>query len=59
MCVRVCYAQDGGKILEDAMSHNNAVTEFDVRLTEVGEGSEAFIGQRVRSNQGRVREHPA
>ncbi|CAL8392854.1 unnamed protein product [Gadus morhua 'NCC'] len=50
---------DGGKILEDAMSHNNAVTEFDVRLTEVGEGSEAFIGQRVRSNQGRVREHPA
>ncbi|CAL8314354.1 unnamed protein product [Lota lota] len=50
---------DGGKILEEGMSHNNNVTKFDVRLTEVDEGSEAFIGQKVQNNQSRVREQAA
>ncbi|CAL8317817.1 unnamed protein product [Merluccius merluccius] len=50
---------DGGKMLEEGMSRNTGVTECDVRLTEVDEESESFIGQVVRTNQGRAREQLA
>ncbi|XP_042246986.1 dynein regulatory complex subunit 5 [Thunnus maccoyii] len=42
---------DGGKALEDAMSHNTSVTECDIRLTEVDEQSVSFINQVVWTNQ--------
>lgn len=43
--------QDGGKALEEAMSHNTTVTECDIRLTEVDEHSVSFINQVVWTNQ--------
>lgn len=46
MCV-----QDGGKALEEAMSHNTTITECDIRLTEVDEHSVSFINQVVWTNQ--------
>ncbi|XP_044026001.1 dynein regulatory complex subunit 5 [Siniperca chuatsi] len=42
---------DGGKVLEEAMSHNTSVTECDIRLTEVDEQSVLHINQVVWTNQ--------
>ena len=47
MCV-----QDGGKALEEAMSHNTSVTECDIRLSEVDEQIVSSINQVVWTNQG-------
>lgn len=46
----VCV-KDGGRALEEAMSHNTSVTECDIRLTEVDEQSVSFINQVVWTNQ--------
>lgn len=58
VCVHVC-AQDGGKALEEGMSHNTSVTEWDVRLTGVGEESECAMDLVVQSNQARARQQGA
>lgn len=50
-CVCCVCVQDGGKALEEAMSHNASVTEFDIRLTEVDEQSASLIMQVVWTNQ--------
>ncbi|XP_051264607.1 dynein regulatory complex subunit 5 [Dicentrarchus labrax] len=42
---------DGGRALEEAMSHNTGITECDLRLTEVDEQSVSFINQVVWTNQ--------
>lgn len=47
----VCV-QDGGKALQEAMSHNTSLIECDICLTEVDEQSASFIIQVVRTNQG-------
>ncbi|XP_018408760.1 PREDICTED: T-complex-associated testis-expressed protein 1-like [Nanorana parkeri] len=46
---------DGGKQLLDGMSENKTLLEFDLRLTDVGQESEFFISQVLRSNQERAR----
>lgn len=43
--------QDGGKALEEAMSHNTSVTECDIRLTEVDEQIVSFIYNVVWNNK--------
>ncbi|XP_074471382.1 dynein regulatory complex subunit 5 [Sebastes fasciatus] len=42
---------DGGKALEEAMSHNTSVTDCDIRLTEIDEQSVSVINQVVLTNQ--------
>ncbi|XP_070705996.1 dynein regulatory complex subunit 5 [Pempheris klunzingeri] len=42
---------DGGKALEEAMSHNTSVTECDIRLTDVDEQRVSFINKVVWTNQ--------
>ncbi|XP_073484828.1 dynein regulatory complex subunit 5 [Aquarana catesbeiana] len=46
---------DGGKQLLEGMSENKTLLEFDLRLTDVGQESEFFINQVLRSNQERAR----
>ncbi|XP_071995904.1 dynein regulatory complex subunit 5 isoform X2 [Engystomops pustulosus] len=46
---------DGGKQLLEGMSENKTLLEFDLRLTEVGQESEFYINQVLRSNQDRAR----
>ncbi|XP_075056881.1 dynein regulatory complex subunit 5 [Mixophyes fleayi] len=46
---------DGGKQLLEGMSENRTVVEFDLRLTDVGQESEFFINQVLRTNQERAR----
>ncbi|KAG7264807.1 hypothetical protein CRUP_005576 [Coryphaenoides rupestris] len=43
---------DGGKALEEGMSHNTSVTEWDVRLT-------GAMGRVVQSNQARAHQQGA
>ncbi|KAJ3606267.1 hypothetical protein NHX12_025787 [Muraenolepis orangiensis] len=49
----------GGKALEEGMSQNISVMECDVRLSEVGEESEASISRVARNNRDRTRLRPA
>uniref|UniRef100_A0A674I1G4 Uncharacterized protein n=1 Tax=Terrapene triunguis TaxID=2587831 RepID=A0A674I1G4_9SAUR len=47
-----CHAlKDGGKQLLEGMSDNKTVTEFDLRLAEVGQESEYLINQALKANQ--------
>ncbi|XP_034756825.1 dynein regulatory complex subunit 5 [Etheostoma cragini] len=50
---------DGGKALEEAMSHNTSVTEFDIGLTGVDNQSVSFINQVVWTNQSLEKERHA
>uniref|UniRef100_A0A7M4FXY7 Uncharacterized protein n=1 Tax=Crocodylus porosus TaxID=8502 RepID=A0A7M4FXY7_CROPO len=43
--------KDGGKQLLEGMSDNKTMTEFDLRLAEVGQESEYLINQTLRANQ--------
>ncbi|KAJ3607004.1 hypothetical protein NHX12_026519 [Muraenolepis orangiensis] len=45
----------GGQALEEGMSRNTSVMECDVRLSEVGEESEASISRVARNNRDRTR----
>ncbi|XP_038583234.1 dynein regulatory complex subunit 5 [Micropterus salmoides] len=47
---------DGGKALEEAMSHNTNLTECDIRLTEVDERTVSVINQVVWTNQRHAQE---
>ncbi|XP_040016317.2 dynein regulatory complex subunit 5 [Gasterosteus aculeatus] len=42
---------DGGRALQEAMSHNTSVTECDIRLTQIDEQSVSFINKAVWTNQ--------
>ncbi|KYO43408.1 dynein regulatory complex subunit 5 [Alligator mississippiensis] len=42
---------DGGKQLLEGMSDNKTMSEFDLRLAEVGQESEYLINQTLRANQ--------
>ncbi|XP_062406738.1 dynein regulatory complex subunit 5 [Sardina pilchardus] len=46
---------DGGKVLEEGMSHNGAVVDCDVRLTGIQQESEVCISQILRTNQSKTR----
>ncbi|KAL0165240.1 hypothetical protein M9458_040993, partial [Cirrhinus mrigala] len=45
---------DGGKVLEEGMSHNSSLVECDIRLTDVGQDSEYCIAQALRTNQSQA-----
>ncbi|KAM5165545.1 dynein regulatory complex subunit 5 [Mantella aurantiaca] len=51
---------DGGKQLLEGMSENKTLLEFDLRLTDVGQESEFFINQVLKSNKerGRLQDQP-
>lgn len=44
------HLQDGGKQLLDGLVANKTLTEFDLRLTEVGQETEYLIHQIVWAN---------
>ncbi|KAK6488904.1 dynein regulatory complex subunit 5 [Huso huso] len=46
---------DGGKQIQEGMSYNTTVVEFDVRLTEIGQESEYSISQILQNNQEKAR----
>jgi len=56
------HLQDGGKQLLDGLAANKALTEFDLRLAEVGQETEYLIHQIVWANREAARlgslQHP-
>lgn len=51
------FLQDGGKVLEEGMSHNSSLVECDIRLTDVDQESEFCITQALRANQNHKHHH--
>ncbi|KAJ8355469.1 hypothetical protein SKAU_G00182630 [Synaphobranchus kaupii] len=45
---------DGGKAVEEGMSHNSSVLECDVRLTDMTQESEYSISQTLQNNRNRA-----
>lgn len=50
--------QDGGKQLLEGLRCNQTMTEFDLRLAEVGEESEYLISQMLWANRDAARLQP-
>uniref|UniRef100_A0A8C6ZIA5 Uncharacterized protein n=1 Tax=Nothoprocta perdicaria TaxID=30464 RepID=A0A8C6ZIA5_NOTPE len=56
VALKKCHnLKDGGKQLLEGLMDNNILTEFDLRLAEVGQESEYLINQILWANQERAR----
>uniref|UniRef100_A0A8C9EY48 Uncharacterized protein n=1 Tax=Pavo cristatus TaxID=9049 RepID=A0A8C9EY48_PAVCR len=57
--VKMCHnLKDGGKQLLEGLRCNQTLTEFDLRLAEVGEESEYLISQMLWANRDAARLQP-
>uniref|UniRef100_A0A8B9P5N4 Uncharacterized protein n=1 Tax=Apteryx owenii TaxID=8824 RepID=A0A8B9P5N4_APTOW len=56
VALKKCHnLKDGGKQLLEGLMDNKILTEFDLRLAEVGQESEYLINQILQANQERAR----